>query len=144
MQETTQDRDEERVEGIYRSSDDYWWSGRIAGPDGRSYRFQHSDLVSDETAYQSGERVTFRADGRFARDVRRSGERIRPFRVDARAEAVQDAPPAAPETSAMSPAGGVGVVAPPEGAAASESSARWWVWPLVVGIAAGLIYVYMS
>ncbi len=144
MQDTTRDQEEERIEGVYRSSDDYWWSGRIAGPDGQSYRFQHSDLVSDETAYQSGERVTFRADGRFARDVRRSGGRVRPFRVDTRADPGQDEPPADLETSAMSPAGGVGVVAPQGETAASGSSARWLLWPLVVGIVAGLIYVYLS
>ncbi|MCP1199137.1 hypothetical protein [Notoacmeibacter sp. MSK16QG-6] len=138
MQDTIQPKEDQRLEGTYRSSDDYWWSGRIAGSDGRSYRFQHSDLVSNETAYQSGERVTFVPEGQFAREIRRAGERIRPFRIDTPPtpeETRTEASTAAPRASTPGTVLHAGEPAP-------SSSRAWWMWPLLIGIGVGLFYVY--
>ncbi|WP_147440325.1 hypothetical protein [Notoacmeibacter ruber] len=126
-----------RMEGVYRSSDDYWWSGWIIGANGEVYRFQHSDIDANETAYSVGEGVTFRPDGRFAREIRRSGDRIAPFRTDVEEEiARQETYPTegdhpAPTASASEPR------------QYRTITVGWWAWPLAFGIMAGFVYLYL-
>ncbi len=140
MQDIADTADEGRMEGVYQASDDYWWSGRVTGADGRFYRFQHSDLATADTAFTSGERVSFRPEGRFARDVGRAGDRIRPFRLHALGQREEDASAAA-GTSSRGPAQ---VPAEAEfSGTVRRSASPWWLWPLVIGIAAGIVYVYL-